>query len=116
MDTSTSGLTGRPSKPRQRPRPRQRTGSPTGGHQVAVERGVDSAPHHPTRELDSVAPDSVLPEMPQELVEQLAACLARALVAAIRRDPVAMSETGTTSTCGTVGVDAEGTTTPEANP
>ncbi len=58
----------------------------------------------------------VLPEMPPELVEQLAASLARALVAAIRRDTVATSETGTTSACGTVGVDSEGTTTQEANP
>ncbi len=63
-----------------------------------------------------MARDAVLPEMPPELVEQLAACLARALVAATRRESVATSETGTTSTCGTVGVDAEGATTPKANP
>ncbi len=63
-----------------------------------------------------MAPDSVLSEMPPELVDQLAACLASALVAATRRESVATSETGTTSTCGTVGVDAEGATTPKANP
>ena len=63
-----------------------------------------------------MARDAVLPEMPPELVEQLAACLASALVAAIRRDTVAMSETGTTSACGTVGASAEATTPPKANP
>ena len=66
-------------------------------------------------ELAPVAADSVLPEMPPELVEQLAASLARALVAAIRRESVAMSETGTTSACGTVGGGAGGTAIPETN-
>ena len=80
-----------------------------------AERDVDSGTHHLTREVAPVAPDSVLSEMPPELVDQLAACLARALVAATRRETDA-SETGTTSTCGTVGVSAEGAITPKANP
>ena len=96
MDESQSALSGRPSKPRQRPRPRQRTGSSTGGRLAgAGTRSADGdvsemavstkAPTRPRPRHTEPAPP-----LPNDVFEILVNALADALVLDYQHDTDAM--------------------------
>ncbi len=86
MKDSRRALSGRPSTRRQRPRPRQRTGSPTGGRLVGAgarraDGGVSEMPvstNAPTRPRPRLPEPA--PPLPNDVFEVLVNALADALV------------------------------------